>query len=355
MGRYFGASVIDPLLLNYLGTLEQPEFDDERFDSVYEPPEEWLLTDCHTLQSIALLHVFRGPETAIQLDKGVRVRRATDQDFTEIVNQVGRENQGIGFGKSLVEATYEVEKSRGMDGTQGLEVIRSVLTALRLAKGGGVHCGTILTRRKGEVLQRSHIVLPTPAIATVYAATEQKDIDRFLEVWRLCRAGKIPERIVYSIRRFNDSYVRWNPEDRMTDLVVALETVFVPDGGAGEIAYKLRTRLVALLGRDTDNEQRKHLRDTVRLAYAVRSALVHGSQIERRLTQKLRKLGLANLQGLCDQLEDLVRSSILLFIREPQLLPAKSMDDAVLGIGAAPKEPVAGPNDPIAENGGDRD
>jgi hypothetical protein len=109
-------------------------------------------------------------------------------------------------------------------------------------------------------------------------------------------------------------------EDRLLDLWIALESLFVPDGKKGEIMFKLRYR-IAYYFADSFPE-RKRLSDFIKYSYNHRSEIVHSGKImgaelkdEVRLLRKLARAALINLylegvsqQQLRTRLDELILS-----------------------------------------------
>src|SRR5205085_3330245 len=68
---------------------------------------------------------------------------------------------------------------------------------------------------------------------------------------RTLRAGKTPNPLMYSLRRFNLSYSREHADDILVDLAIALEGSLLA-GEQTEIRYKLAHRGAALLRSQRD-------------------------------------------------------------------------------------------------------
>lgn len=109
-------------------------------------------------------------------------------------------------------------------------------------------------------------------------------------------------------------------EDRLLDLWIALESLFVPDGKKGEIMYKLRLRIAYYFGNTFG--QRKQIADFIKHSYNHRSEIVHsGKQLgdalkdEVRLLRSIARAALINMylegigqQELRNRLDELILS-----------------------------------------------
>src|SRR5439155_12429091 len=80
------------------------------------------------------------------------------------------------------------------------------------------------------------------------------------------------EKVELAIERFHRSFDTPRPEERVVDLMIALESV-LGDRASGT-AYKLSVRLPHYVA--TERADRTGLRSLVAKAYGLRSAIVHG-------------------------------------------------------------------------------
>lgn len=159
-----------------------------------------------------------------------------------------------------------------------------------------------------------------------------EEANQLKELYRRISASQVPPEIDAVIRRFNFAYERWRTDDRITDLVIALESLYVSDSEGGEIGYKFRTRLAAVLGGGLSAPDRRRLRDVAKAAYDVRSLLVHGVKDEKKIATKLKALDLRSLEKFGQEIEEIARTSIRRFIDTPQFLEASVLDSLVLDL-----------------------
>lgn len=132
-------------------------------------------------------------------------------------------------------------------------------------------------------------------------------------------------RVFQSMRRFVAAWGNPSPEDVLTDLVAAIESLLVWD--SGELSYKVRVRGAALLGGDIN--ERTIIAKDLKDAYALRSKVVHGAYVFDALGDRSTadRLGAARGEGgnpfhdineinrLTGTLVDYFRSLIRLFVR----------------------------------------
>ena len=127
---------------------------------------------------------------------------------------------------------------------------------------------------------------------------------------------KIPPFLRTAIARFNSSYERRDPADRLIDLVIALEALF-GDGESGSITYKVAMRGASWL--HAPGSERCTSFGTLKKCYRERSSVVHGGS-----GKDLR----------VDELEGMVRASLRKLlghqVREGKAPHGKEIDDLIM-------------------------
>jgi len=136
--------------------------------------------------------------------------------------------------------------------------------------------------------------------------------------------GHIRERVEpkeISYNRYSDALLSWGVpiERRISDAVIGLESLFLVQ--ADELSYRLRllvAKLLAVFGFDV-----YEVKETVGLAYEVRSSFLHGSNVSGKT---LRKIDAKHdgLDKLLLKLLDYLRCSIAILaltgIKKPELI-----------------------------------
>lgn len=334
---YFNNHIIVQFLDVYFGSLESPAFDEDRFAFVYQYWEERLLSDKHTIVTKALLQAFMGPPEPVEFGMGATLRRARDQDFEEILNVLGEHaltSEEFHVGQSLVEVVTKVPKLSGNHSEEALQVINDVLAALRLTLSGGVHCKTVVFQRKGHTKETTSVALPHPgSVSRPFLLDEPPFVEESRQVYAGLRKTKKPAGLLEAVRRFNLAYERHRPEERLLDLVVCLEAMYVPDSNAGEIAYKLRNRATALLKGPASLDEKRRMFRLIKAAYHARSVAYHGRG--NVALKPFRGLGFGNLEQVCEEIEGYCRASIVRLLNDGSLYSAERLDDVVLKLGCA--------------------
>ena len=193
--------------------------------------------------------------------------------------------------KSLVDFRFEIYK---------------IITALRLFKAGSISCSEILVYQKTwrDLNEIPFILSMSSKIgrdANKYELTKE-DIENLKEFWNFFKSFNIKEYpfLDVAIRRFNFSYKRVLPEDKIIDFMIAFEALYFPDEKA-ELSYRLAFRCAYFLGKD--ESERQKIFKLLRNAYEMRSKIVHG-----------RNLNSESVRELSIELEELLRKSIKKFL-----------------------------------------
>lgn len=102
--------------------------------------------------------------------------------------------------------------------------------------------------------------------------------------------GHNRERVVstdISYNRYSDALLSWGMpvERRISDAVIGLESLFLSE--MDELSYRLRLRVAKLLG--IFGFVPGSVKETVGLAYEVRSCFLHGSHVSRKVLNKIER------------------------------------------------------------------
>ena len=129
------------------------------------------------------------------------------------------------------------------------------------------------------------------------------EVAHFLELWHLLEVAGA--RFEFSIHRFNLAFDRGLLTDRIVDLVIAAESLFLSDLGVqdrGELRFRFALRAAKFIEHPEYSE--RDVFRVMRRAYDARSAIVHGgSPADTRLPDNQS----AKLATFIDAIEELVR------------------------------------------------
>ena len=133
------------------------------------------------------------------------------------------------------------------------------------------------------------------------------------------------EKLQISINRWIRSKAPGNYVDKMIDLGIALEALYVPDGG-GDLNYKFSIRAARHLGKD--KEHREDLLQKFKHIYEYRSKAVHNGQLEQRPKFGKERIPLSEFIA---KTQDLCQESIMKVVKKKQSPNLNYWNSLILG------------------------
>jgi hypothetical protein len=157
----------------------------------------------------------------------------------------------------------------------------AVISALRVFKDGYVWFPGYLTRTRNWWLQGGQSFFRSDRAPRGDYVLLDQEAENFAAFWAQLRDAHAIAAPWFgaAIRRFGFAADRSRDEDKLVDVMIAFESVFLHDS-QDELAYKLATRAASYLGHD--EADRKRIYDGLRASYAARSHVVHGSRLKLR-------------------------------------------------------------------------
>ena len=118
-----------------------------------------------------------------------------------------------------------------------------------------------------------------------------------------------------ALRRFNLSFERQQPDDQIIDLMIAAESLFLSDmGDKGELSYRLALRAAKFV--ESSRYKPREVFDLMRVAYGIRSKLVHGGSLN---IIKLPNNPDAGLGELVTEMKEILRLAISKALSDSQV------------------------------------
>jgi hypothetical protein len=114
-------------------------------------------------------------------------------------------------------------------------------------------------------------------------------LQRLADFWNTLQTEHVTKHkyLVNAIRRFGYAYERHRIEDKIVDLLISAEALFLSsDSYTGEVKYRLSLRASLFLA--TEGDVRQAIFDRMKAAYDLRSAVVHGAAYNTRRLPKNR-------------------------------------------------------------------
>ncbi len=149
---------------------------------------------------------------------------------------------------------------------------------------------------------------------------QKEETQKFADLWRKYREiDLLQDRALNTaINRFNDSFTRKEIEDRLIDLMIAFEAIFLKKDEKMELTFKLALRTVVFL--EGKNIPRENLFEFIRKAYGIRSAIIHGSKPKDKIKVKksvgAKEYDEYTIDEFLNKIENVFRDCLLKYIQE---------------------------------------
>jgi len=329
--KFLGYEIIGTFLMRYVETMDGFDYDENTFNNLYTELEEYIYTEGREIIAIAPLLNFelKGIE---RIDLGdFIIRRITKDEFKMLLGKGALGERHLlyphgGIFKTIWCIELKVKfpsKRKQEDITPHIE---RIITALRVFMKGSIYYSAILKYPK---VWRTYWNVSSHGGEKVYGSRYEltdEDVENLKAFWNKFKSFKHKKLsfLDVAIRRFNFSYERRLPEDKLIDYITAFEALYLK-GAREELGYRLALRCAYFLGKD--KEERKRIFEILKGAYDVRSKIVHGGQIQSKSLNKIiNKLNLKSLAELSMKVEEYLRESIRMFL---DYLQSKSHDEII--------------------------
>jgi hypothetical protein len=321
--------ILCSLIYAMLGDEGSFAFTDERFQNTWEELAGFFGSSSISSRTIAPLPYLAVPAYPFRLNNELVLDRLTDDEVTRcytagVIRPVSMQHPLI-YGEVAVgiRRTMFIPKliRRGNEPHDAPEVgdegrfgnrplfrdelvIDDVLSALRLFKHTQIRISGLASWTDAHWLfgVMSYRVLAQWPYGGKFELSAA-EVPHFLELWHLLEEGAA--RFAFSIHRFNLAFDRGLLADRIVDLIIAAEALFLGDLDEkyrGELRFRFALRAAKFIEHPKYGEHDIFL--VMRQAYDARSAIVHGSSPkETRLPDNQS----ANLPTFIDAIEELVR------------------------------------------------
>jgi hypothetical protein len=306
------------------------QFSEDKFNAKWKELASFFLSDWIVRTTVAPLPHLSLPFFPLQLNNQLLLDRLTDEEVTRchqagVIRPVSLrfplifayEAVGIrttvSFPKRIGSdaETQKETKAEIDEGTFGNRpharddlVVDDILSALRLFKNTQIRSSGLVSWTASPCLGTvmSYRVLGQWPYGGKFELSEE-EVPRFLELWNLLEQEAV--RFGFSIHRFNLAFDRGLLVDKIVDLVIAAETLFLSDmdeKSRGELRYRFALRGAKFIQHPKYGEHDVFL--LMRRAYDARSAIVHGgSPSDTRLPDNQS----SNLPTFIETVEELVR------------------------------------------------
>lgn len=316
-------------------------FNRDSFDHFFFGMEKDILSDEVEYEGLTPLCGLKMDDTELPLDAGTSIIRLGEKDILDFFNF------GIKLGSSMggydhvhdvheyaIKTSYKLPKTIGGqpklidedDKFLNNKIEQSIIDAFRIFKKGKLYPITTMKRGKGIFAMGTSYSFEKPVghfMENKYmlSSDEAKEFSSF---WKEKSGANLPEKnfISVAIRRFSQANERDNDEDKIIDLMISAEALFLSSSGSfsGELKYRLSHRAAMYI--ENEVKRQKYVFNFMQKAYDVRSSIVHGS--DPTLPKKADDTQYESLKDFCDDIEQYLRISIKKVISSDQV--SKSID-----------------------------
>lgn len=329
------------------------------FDAAYD---EWdrELRATHIRQVwMAPLMGFSSSFPVVSLSEGLSVSRLSDEEISLLLStgihltaagaplslpltHVGaahgirlvREHERVvGTGVSMNYAAAEWGEVNGL--------LEDVLVALRIFKAGRVgnhgfagYFASWPMRGSTQFGGLADFSAPARQFGLGYDLTEE-DCGTFPKFFDACQRAKRSRSLGLAMRRFAYTSDRSRAEDRIIDLMIAAEALFLADA-EGELSYRLALRAAFFL--DPELGPRSVTHRFLKNAYSVRSKIAHGTTPEPKILKAFDGTRCASIDDFATELERVIRIALRKAVghtaREGCFLGGGALDALIIRDGA---------------------
>jgi hypothetical protein len=268
-------------LFTYVRKNNGVQFNETLFDSMYRDYEYFNVTQKTTFSVVCPLYNYNTDVDVLQLDDIV-IRKITENEYEQIyfddIFGSRPDFTMISGHRYVISTVYESDKHREIS-NEIYEKILSLLTVLRLFKPGNLQYGTIRNLPLSWTSGYSPIIGGTrlqPSRGMQYNLTRE-EIDSFRMFVKKYNSSLEKTHLDIATSRLNFTYDRTRNEDKIIDIIVGFESLFVgeKERPSNRGSY-VGTACSMLIGK-THNE-RKKIKKLLIKAFDIRNKIVHGSK-----------------------------------------------------------------------------
>ena len=216
----------------------------------------------------------------IDLFDGMKLRLLSQEDVEILLT-----SSHLLHGTLLLPGTPVLEKcvnDKDKDYQRIDETMRNGVLALRLLKGGIVQADSlffILVSEEGQRLavksSGNEPILQNLRQEYALKFDEIAELRSILEKVHKAHATDL-KNLLLACRRFQRVYTETDPEDKLIDMIIAFEALFIRGEKIKIIGERIASDCSRLIG-ETEKDQEK-IKEFLSKAYRIRNSIVHGSE-----------------------------------------------------------------------------
>ena len=265
-------------------TYEKGEFDEDTFIHEYSNLETFLYNEKIAINvTVPLYNIIVDDmdlTSLVSMEMSINLRQIKNSEKNRLFYLSDSDKMAlVGQSQHVLEINYQELKRFGDQRVESLRdkiisLVQDIVTSLRLLKQGNVGALTILFKPQFGSLESSALLDhdSMAAIITNPLRFDKNDINKLNDLLRLIRSEP-NDNLKLALSRFNSSYTKTDPTDKLIDLMICYEALFSL-GQSDSISHKLALRFSKLSWLDPHLRQKKYRR--MRELYNSRSSVMHG-------------------------------------------------------------------------------
>lgn len=310
--------------------------DQADFNTRFESFQKYFVSGQVTRLQSCYLHNFTSDQPVVELPDSLRVRRLTPQESQ--LAGTGNENILMPRPKYMLErvtteriiARSNEDDERELNQQEMEQVFaemeaaplsfKKLITCFRGLKESAVFIeGVIFEKYEGyaQYIHGGRSSRPLNANPKIRGNIFQLDDDLLPTIQRFFSLFETKEHKKFTLacRRLSFALEREETDDRILDLCIALEALFLPQSPS-ELSFRLGLRLGKMHGEDANNAL--ELFDFIKKFYALRSKVAHGASLKN------------SIDGEATQVEHLLRLSFKKYLNDPEAFTEEAFNTLLL-------------------------
>jgi Apea-like HEPN len=334
MIRLDANSILDSLIYSAADESGSLKFDEDKFHRQWNNWSDLFVNDNVRVVTVAVLPYLKIDVFPLRLNQEVILDRLTDDEVNRCFNSGVFQPQGfrppfvpddVAVGvRNIVRVPKEISTggdyrsgiltSKSDDGSFGRRpvnrgdlLVDDILSAMPLFRHTNIRAVSIASWVDSDVLNTGTSSRPLGSwLGGGGFELTDSEVHEFRQLWRVLE--KEAGHLQFSIHRFNLAFERRLIVDRLVDLVIAAESLFlsdIDDQNRGELVFRFALRAAKYIEVKDYSEQ--DIFHVMREAYNARSTIVHGGTPKRT---RLPHNQSADLHIFTSEVERLVRTGL---------------------------------------------
>lgn len=317
--------IVNNIVSSMLRKNVKPTFHWKQYDYYYSRLEDELYSHSITIVRTTPLAGVKGSISGIILDSCISIHKLRPADIVRLLNRGmllgdGTREFTSNVPQYAIRIEYKVPKILGEGEPPPVpenikryadpNIIDDVLQVLRTWKSGEFYpCRSMRESTTTFVSGWSYSRFDGQyAIRSPYTVTA-RDRKKLPVYWELLHSRGVKGKrfLLVALRRLSIAPTRQNPEDKLIDLAIASEALFMrtSDDDRGEYGFKMAIRAAHFVAKN--RTQRQYIFDLFKNFYSSRSQIVHGNGKKLRLPNRANGQKYTT-EELCSEIEGYLRT-----------------------------------------------